>query len=66
MIISRNLITERNRCRLTQEQLAYSSDLTVSTISKIERGDIENISLKTILKLCNALKVDIISLVYKA
>lgn len=49
--------------RLTQEQLAEISDLSVNFISKLEREQKNNIGIIKIIDLCNALDISISELV---
>lgn len=46
----------RRRQKLTQDQLAYESDISKNQISRIERGQI-NTGLSTIVKLAEVLGV---------
>ena len=48
----------RGRRGLTQRQLANLADLTIETISDIERGDTTRPQLATIRKLADALEMD--------
>jgi len=48
----------RGRRGLTQRALAIRSDLTIETISDIERGDTTRPQLATIRKLAAALEMD--------
>ena len=48
----------RGRRGLTQRQLANLADLTIETISDIERGDTNRPQLSTIRKLAAALEMD--------
>lgn len=56
---------ERNRSHMSQEVLAFESGLTVTTISKIERIDVNNVSIKTLVRIADALGIDLISLVWE-
>jgi transcriptional regulator with XRE-family HTH domain len=53
----------RGRRGLTQRQLANLADLTIETISDIERGDTTRPQLATIRKLAAALEMDFDELV---
>ncbi len=54
--ISTNLRSTRNAIKMSQEELAELADISVDTISNIERGKFLP-SLLTLIKLCNALNV---------
>jgi transcriptional regulator with XRE-family HTH domain len=53
----------RGRRGLTQRELAIRSDLTIETISDIERGDTTRPQLSTIRKLATGLEMDFDELV---
>jgi len=55
MSLKSNLRGLRNKTKLTQSQLADISDVSMTQISKIERGESKNPELSTIKKLCLAL-----------
>jgi transcriptional regulator with XRE-family HTH domain len=59
-----NVQKERIRSSMSQEQLSFSSGITISTISKLERHDLDNISIKTLVSIAVALGVDLISILY--
>lgn len=63
-IIGENVKRERLRIGLSQEQLAFKSNITHGTISKLERHDMDNISLKTIVSLAMAMGVATVTLLY--
>ena len=44
---------------MTQLDLAFNSELETSTISKIERFAIDNVSLRTLVKISLILEIDI-------
>lgn len=48
---------------LTQEKFAELSGLSVNFISKLERGQMDNISITNIIKICNAMNISISELV---
>jgi transcriptional regulator with XRE-family HTH domain len=48
----------RKAKNLTQEQLAYDSNIPISQIGRIERGEI-NTTLNTLLKLANSLDISV-------
>ncbi len=54
--ISTNLRNTRNATKMSQEELAELADISVDTISNIERRKFLP-SLLTLVKLCNALNV---------
>ena len=49
----------RVKYKLTQEQLAEKSDLSVNFISKLERDKKTNISIDKLLKICSVFKITI-------
>lgn len=57
--IGENVRRERLKRGLSQEQLAFKSDITHGTISKLERHDINNISLKTLTKIALVLNLNV-------
>ncbi len=60
-IIGLNVRVERTIKRLTQAQLAELIDVHEKYIGKIEAGK-QNITVKTLNKIANALKIDLIRL----
>ncbi len=46
---------------ISQDELAYMADLNTNSISTLERG-INNVKIKTLYKIAEALKVDIIEI----
>ena len=56
--IGDNLRQLRRQQGITQEQLADLSDLSLNFISKIERKQKQNISIKTLMALASALNVE--------
>ena len=48
----------RIKKNLSQEELAYRAELNINSISTLERG-INNIKIKTLYKIAEALNVDI-------
>ena len=52
-----NLANIRKQHNLSQEELAWKAGIGDNQIGRIERGEI-SVSLKTIFKICNALKID--------
>lgn len=60
-IIGLNVRVERTIKRLTQAQLAELIDVHEKYIGKIEAGK-QNITIKTLNKIANALKIDLIRL----
>lgn len=59
-----NVQRERIRSSMSQEQLSFTSEITISTISKLERHDLDNISIKTLVCIAVALGVDVHTLFY--
>lgn len=60
-LIGLNIRVERTRKRLTQAQLAELIDVHEKYIGKIESGK-QNITVKTLNKIANALNTDITNL----
>ncbi|WP_281986441.1 serine hydrolase [Aquimarina aggregata] len=60
--IGKNLIYQRKLKGLTQEQLSESTQVTVRTIQRIEKGDV-NPHLQTIKLLANALDIEVNDLI---
>ena len=59
-LFSNNVRYYRKKCRLTQEQLAELSDLSISYIKQIESGkEYKNVSLTVMLKISKALNISI-------
>ncbi len=58
--VSSNVRILRNDKDMTQEDLAYTADLSVSHLSKVERG-ITSPTVKTLQRLADALNVGITS-----
>lgn len=48
----------RMKKALSQEELAYKSDLNMNSISTLERG-VNNVKIKTLYAIANALEVNI-------
>ena len=55
--LGKNVVEKRTAIGWTQEDLAYHADLTVSSISKIERG-ITNPTLWTLDRIADALGIE--------
>lgn len=55
--IGKNITARRHQLKMTQEQLAELSNLSVNYISKIERGTTPKISAKTLYQLAKSLNV---------
>ena len=55
-LFGKRLAELRKQKGISQEQLSYDSDISLSTISKMERG-ILNISIGNVYKLAKILKV---------
>jgi transcriptional regulator with XRE-family HTH domain len=56
------LLKAREAADLTQEQLAVKAGSSFTTVNRLELGKIENPSLATVLKLADALDVDVTEL----
>jgi len=62
-ILSSNIKTYRLKNHLTQEKLAEKADLSISYIKQLESGrEYKNITFASILKIANALNIDITDL----
>ena len=64
----KNMLTKdikilRNKHGLSQEQLARKAEVTYSTLVKIESGSNDNPTIKTVMKIADALGVTIDKLV---
>ncbi|WP_334330533.1 helix-turn-helix domain-containing protein [Companilactobacillus sp. HBUAS59699] len=57
-----NIARERHNQKMTQEQLAEFSDLTINYLSKIERGTTTRLSANTLNKIAKSLGVTMDSL----
>lgn len=59
-VFSANVRYYRKKKKLTQEQLAESSDISTSYLKQIESGkEFKNITLTTMLKISKALNVEL-------
>jgi transcriptional regulator with XRE-family HTH domain len=54
----KNLKTLRNKANLSQEDLANDSDISISQIGRIERGEI-NTTISTLFVLAKALDIEV-------
>ena len=57
--LGKNIATERYQQKMTQEQLAEFSDLTINYLSKIERDQAKKISAESLYKIAQAFNVSI-------
>ena len=57
-VIGQNIRFHRKSLKMTTTELGHLSDTSQGTISKIERGEMIA-SIDTIVKICNALRVDL-------
>ena len=55
----RSLIKRRNQLRMSQSQLARTVGTKQPAISRLERGDFDNITLGTLTKVAHALNLDL-------
>jgi predicted transcriptional regulator len=55
----RSLINRRNQLRMSQSQLARTVGTRQPAISRLERGDFNNITLSTLMKVAQALDLDL-------
>ncbi len=53
----------RKELKLTQEELAKKADIPYATLIKIENGHVDNPTIQTLMKIANALQVNIDNLV---
>ncbi|MEK5289730.1 helix-turn-helix transcriptional regulator [Streptococcus sp. FSL R7-0212] len=56
-LVAKRINLLRKELNLTQEQLAEQSEIDVSSIAKIERGERSNITLNTFEKVVNGLGI---------
>ncbi|MCK1259174.1 helix-turn-helix domain-containing protein [Streptococcus uberis] len=56
-LVAKRINLLRRELNLTQEQLAEQSEIDVSSIAKIERGERSNITLNTFEKVVNGLGI---------
>lgn len=61
--IGKNVKEQRKNKELTQQDLAFHSETERCTISRIERFNYENISIKTLLKIAIVLEISIQDLI---
>lgn len=61
--LGKNIATQRHQQKMTQEQLAEFSDLTINYLSKIERGQAKKISAESLYKIAQALNVSMNDLI---
>ncbi len=54
-----SLIKRRNQLRMSQNQLARTVGTRQPAISRLERGDFNNITLSTLMKVAQALDLDL-------
>ena len=57
--IGQSIKTLRKDHNLTQEELAAQAGVTRQTISKLEKGNIDKVSLQVFVKLLNALNYEL-------
>lgn len=53
------LIKRRNQLRMSQSQLARTVGTKQPAISRLERGEFNNVTLSTLMKVANALDLDL-------
>ena len=58
MALKASLVTERRRATLTQEELAKEAGVGITTIARIETGEIEEPRVSTLRKLTSALGLE--------
>lgn len=54
-----SLIKRRNQLRMSQSQLARTVGTKQPAISRLERGDFNNVTLSTLIKVAHALDLDL-------
>lgn len=65
-IFSNNVKKYRNKINLTQEQLAEKASCSTSYIKQIEsQKEFKNVTLLTVINICNALDIELIDLFTK-
>lgn len=57
--IAKNIKKSRKKLDLTQEKLAIKAEIPYATLSKIESGQVDNPTIKTLSKLAKALDVSL-------
>ena len=62
-MLLKNLAKIRKQKKLTQRKLAEKSGVSYNTIIKIEQGGIGNPKIATVIKLANALEINLNKLV---
>jgi predicted XRE-type DNA-binding protein len=55
----RSLIKRRNQLRISQSQLAKAVGTRQPAISRLERGEFNNVTLSTLIKVAHALGLDL-------
>ena len=55
----RSLIKRRNQLRMSQSQLARTVGTRQPAISRLERGEFNNVTLSTLIKVAHALDLDL-------
>lgn len=65
MMYLKNLAELRKEKGLTQEGLARKADISYHTLIKLESGGIKNPKIETVVKLANALGINIDELINK-
>lgn len=58
-MLAKNIKKFRNKQKLSQEQLAEKAGITYSTLIKIESGQNDNPTIKTLMKISKALRVNL-------
>ena len=57
--IIQSLIKRRNQLRMSQSQLAMTVGTRQPAISRLERGEFSDVTLSTLIKVANALDLDL-------
>lgn len=64
--LSKAIVRRRKELHLTQEKLAERNNLSINYISRIERGSSSHISANSLLKIANALNMNMETLMGKS
>lgn len=56
--LGKKIVELRQLSNMSQSDLSYEADIDISTLSRLERG-VLNVTLSTLCKISDALKVDI-------
>lgn len=62
ILIADNIKSLRISRKMSQQELAYLSNMERCTISNIERKNVDNISIKTLIRISNVIGVEYMDL----